>query len=150
LRHLLRLFPALNPENSRVTSPQTQAYNCFAWAAGDAERWWQPDSFGIYYWPPSAGSDVSIASVEAAYACLGYSPCKSGSLEPGVEKIAVYADATGRPTHATRQLKNGLWTSKCGAYEDIEHELLALSGKEYGNVELFMQRPRPAATVGTG
>ena len=37
-----RDFPRLTPENHRVTSPAAIDYNCIAWAAGDAESWWQP------------------------------------------------------------------------------------------------------------
>ena len=26
----------------RITSPITRSYNCFAWAAGEDDRWWNP------------------------------------------------------------------------------------------------------------
>jgi hypothetical protein len=43
-----------------------------------------------------------------------------------------------------RQLPTGVWTSKCGSLEDIEHETLeALAGfgpYEYGAVVRFLKR----------
>jgi hypothetical protein len=65
-------------------------------------------------------------------------------LEPGSEKIAVFANAKGVPTHAARQLASGFWTSKLGVSEDIEHRLRDLEGDIYGTVALIMKRPLPA------
>jgi hypothetical protein len=81
----------------------------------------------------------------AAFALLGYEPCDAVEKESGFEKIAVFADPTGIPTHAARQLPNGRWTSKLGAAEDIEHELHAVAGAIYGTVVRIMRR----ASVGT-
>jgi hypothetical protein len=55
----------------------------------------------------------------AALATLGYQLCEGDALEPAFERIALFADADGRPTHAARQLPSGLWTSKLGKAEDI-------------------------------
>jgi hypothetical protein len=60
-----------------------------------------------------------------------------------MEKIAIFADATGSPTHAARQLTSGRWTSKLGEAEDIEHELRAIEGDIYGTVVAILKRPRP-------
>ncbi len=46
-------FPRLTAANHRQTSPPDVDYNCIAWAAGDAEHWWQP---GLY-WPTAAPRD---------------------------------------------------------------------------------------------
>lgn len=32
-------FPHLAATGYRITSPATRAYNCFAWAAGEDDRW---------------------------------------------------------------------------------------------------------------
>ena len=37
------IFPGLRNSAYRVTSPAARDYNCIAWAAGDATRWWWPD-----------------------------------------------------------------------------------------------------------
>jgi len=60
-----------------------------------------------------------------------------------MEKVAIFADAQGAPTHAARQLESGAWTSKCGTLEDIEHNSLAnLEGGAYGKAVLFLERRR--------
>ena len=72
---------------------------------------------------------------------LGFVPCADESLEPGFQKVALFADPAGMPTHAARQLASGHWTSKLGQAEDIEHELRALKGEIYGAATLFLKRP---------
>lgn len=75
----------------------------------------------------------------------GYELCENGILESGFEKIAVYA-RDNKPQHAARQLATGLWTSKLGRYQDIEHatpeELEGDGNREYGRIVAFMRRPR--------
>jgi hypothetical protein len=77
----------------------------------------------------------------AAFASLGYQSCSHGLLEPSVEKIALFADGAGTPTHAARQLSSGMWTSKLGQSEDISHVINGLDGPVYGAVAAFMARP---------
>lgn len=79
----------------------------------------------------------------AAFASLGYTVCEDEGLEAGYEKVALFADATGRPTHAARQLSGGRWTSKLGTAEDIDHGLYDLEGAIYGAVVLVMKRAAP-------
>ena len=80
------LFPGLMGTAYRVTSPNDPAYNCVAWAAGDATRWWWPDPAGPAYWPPGTPREESLASFAAAFATLGYGPCDPGDAEPGFER----------------------------------------------------------------
>jgi|GEM_PF-3681614 len=63
-----------------------------------------------------------------AFATLGYEVCDNVELEPGFEKIALYAGADGIPTHAARQLQAGPWTSKLGRMEDI---ILAMNPEQW-------------------
>ncbi|MEO8455261.1 MAG: hypothetical protein ABI454_08875 [Sphingomicrobium sp.] len=77
----------------------------------------------------------------AAFASRGYKRCKDGSLEEGVEKIAIYS-LHGVPEHAARQLESGIWTSKLGDLDDISHTLEALEKVHYGDVAVFMARPK--------
>ncbi len=78
-----------------------------------------------------------------AYSTLKYTPCENSELESGYEKVAIYTNENGVPTHATRQLPDGTWTSKLGKDVDIEHESLqVLEGSAYGKVKLFLKRPR--------
>ncbi len=61
----------------------------------------------------------------------GYEVCENALLETGFQKVALFAK-DGLPTHATRQLSDGFWTSKLGALEDVRHALFAISGGMYG------------------
>jgi hypothetical protein len=82
-------FPSLAADGYIVASPKTQSYNCVAWAARDASRWWEP---GIY-WPGPPGDD--LAALAGLFAALGYSPCAGDELEVGYEKVALYVDDQG-------------------------------------------------------
>ncbi len=103
--------------------------------------WWWPDQLAVAYWPPSIPRETTISAFISAYATLGYEPCDSPELEDGLEKIALFVFG-GEPTHAARQLPNGLWTSKLGNEEDIEHVLTAVEGPVYGQVHLYLKRIR--------
>lgn len=140
-RDLEEAFPRLRNTGYIVTSPPTPDYNCIAWATHDTERWWEPDPFGLYYWPEDAPRSISLEAFVAAFSTKGFSLCDSRLAEPGYEKIAIYVDARGQPTHAARQLPTGRWTSKLGKCEDIEHELEGLANSNYGSVARIMKRP---------
>ncbi len=129
-------FPHLTAQNHRVTSPPSIDHNYVAWAAADSEHWWQP---GVY-WPVEAQSDNHGFDVLAqAFEALGYIPCDDDRLEPGFEKVALYATSSYY-THAAHQLPDGRWTSKLGRSEDIEHETPNdLAGGVYGDVVQFMK-----------
>jgi len=98
-------------------------------------------------WPHGVPRQETIAAFVRMYEARGYQKCIDGSLEAGIEKIALYGipGPTGLPlpTHAAYQLENGNWTSKLGDFEDIEHFLVEkLNGPRYGAVALYMKRQR--------
>ena len=76
-----------------------------------------------------------------AFATIGCERCFDDVFEPAFEKVAIFVDQSGVPSHAARQLPTGKWTSKLGRMEDIEHELRALEGGTYGSVALILRRP---------
>jgi hypothetical protein len=131
-------FPNLQFGKFQVTSPCTEEYNCIAWAANDSSNWWWP---GGKYWPGSETSLPTIKSFTQAFAGLGYIECDTDDLEAGYEKIALYIDVHSFVTHASRQLKNGRWTSKLGRSWDITHELDGVCGPAYGVVGKILKRP---------
>ncbi len=140
-------FPNLSRTEYSVTSKQSTSYNCFAWAAGEDERWWSPiDPDNIYYWVENVIPELTMSAFIQAYKSLGYELCNNSNLETGFEKIAIYATSDGEPTHAARQLPNGKWTSKLGRWEDIEHELQGLTGEMYGDVKQILKRPSSEVT----
>lgn len=135
-------YPNLNPASFRVTSDRTPEYNCIAWAAGDTDRWWWPfdDPPRYAFWPNQAPREETLGAFAKAFGTLGYESCATTHLEPGYEKVAFFGDSGSVPKHAARQLKSGLWTSKIGRSEDIEHTLDGLRNSHYGNVILVMRR----------
>jgi hypothetical protein len=134
-------FPNLDADGYQTCSPKTESYNCVAWAAGDASRWWEP---GIY-WPRPAGDD--FASLLVLFEMLGYEPCEQDHFEAGSEKVALYADDEGNWTHAARQLPDGRWTSKLGPDEDIIHRTSqGLAGNAYGRVYAIVKRGTPQSS----
>jgi hypothetical protein len=142
-------FPRLRTAGSFfVTSPKNPRYNCVAWGARDVTRIWQylPGLAG-YYWPEELTTDETLESWIRVFEIEGgFSQCSERSLEPGIEKIAIYIDARGEPTHVSRQMASGLWTSKLGYRgKDIVHRKLEyLEGGIYGTVAQIMQRSAKA------
>jgi hypothetical protein len=150
--NLRRLFPGLG-QDALETSPRDHRYNCIAWAGGSSTHHWWPVAFPTNgaYWPlPLDQAEESIQGFVAAFRVLGYEICASGDLEPNYEKVALYVDGQKVPTHMARQLPSGNWTSKMGTQlEDIQHatpEEIGGANSAYGNVELFMSRPRQSKT----
>lgn len=137
---LYQTFPGLLYSEHRITSLRDVRYNCIAWAAGDSRRWWEPDPKRKYFWPRQAPREYSLGAYTKAYESIGYRVCQSADLEPGIEKVALFAESNGFPTHAARQLPDGKWTSKCGILEDIEHLLMVLEGTTYGKVAVILAR----------
>jgi hypothetical protein len=103
-------------------------YNCIAHTGGIKNVWVNPyqtvEGWNLYYSPlglkPTPGLDLSI--------------------EPGVQKVAVYATKTAagkidQYTHAAIQESDGTWTSKLGSGPLIRHRTaLAVEGPVYGEV----------------
>ena len=142
VKPLEEALPNLAGSDYRVTSPQDGDYNCIAWAAGDTHHWWWPSQdLAKEYWPPGVPRERTRDAFISAFASLGYTICEDNDLEAGYEKVALFADVNDRPTHAARQLPSGLWSSKLGKAEDIEHRLHDLEGTLYGAAVLVMKRP---------
>lgn len=136
---LVRLFPGLRNTSFQITSPQDPSYNCVAWATRDDQALWWPSAFA--YWPRRVRRQETVAAFVEMFRSLGYSRCIADSLEPNFEKVAIFADRDGVPTHVARQLPGGNWTSKIGRLEDITHESLrALTGAEYGKVAAILKK----------
>lgn len=141
-----RELPNLSDHNCTITSKATPSYNCIAWAAGDSSRWWEPDQFFLYYWPPGIPRVFTVDAYMQAFGTLGFRLCFDGVLEEGIQKVAIFASGppeAERPTHAALQLPDGTWTSKLGECEDITHQTAGdVDGPCYGQVRCFLARPR--------
>jgi hypothetical protein len=144
-------FGNIRPGNFRCCSCRTShrpcgGYNCIAWAAGKNDKWWWPIDDPCAFWPiPIDPIDpVSLEQFIKAFESEGYLKCDTALFENGFEKVAIYVDASGEPTHAARQLPDGVWTSKMGKGEDIEHDTLqVVEGGQYGTAKAFLKRTNP-------
>lgn len=139
---LERIFPRLKEKEYEITSPADSTYNCVAWTLGDKSRkWWPNDHLNSFsYWPDDLPNSENIHSFKELYRERGYEECESKEGEDGFEKIAIFANKRGIPTHVARQTEEGKWSSKCDNLHDISHELEALEGEEYGKVICIMRR----------
>jgi len=138
----------LNPSHYEGKSPVDWCYNCIAYAMGKTDKRWWPATFGSYKWPKKLPRQKpgkeTLSNFISAFKRLRYNvlPTKDYSLEPGFEKVAIYVKGNENPTHAARLLPSGIWASKIGNEEDIEHFSPAdLEGSEYGTVAVVMRRP---------
>lgn len=139
--HIRTLFPNLTNHNHRITSLETDNYNCIAWAykVSDKRMWpGNPD----YYWPSEVTGPDELATLVQLYLNEGYEKCGDGEQEEGYEKVAIYVNQEG-PQHAALQLDCGLWTSKLGNLQDIEHDTIeGLEGAVYGRAIVFLKKHR--------
>lgn len=143
-RALEEFFPNLAASGYVITGEASKEFNCIDWVMGISSRKWDcydPDG----YWPPSLPRNNWIDTIIRLFANEGYSLCDDDSLEPGYEKIALYA-FVGQFTHVAKQLEDGRWSSKLGKREVITHPSPAnLTGGFYGNVHCIMRRPSTSA-----
>lgn len=134
------LFPNSLSEPFEISSPETTAYNCLAWAVHDSENWWEPGEG--YLWKEGIPEDGSIDSIVRFLQSFGFEIGNSPNIEDTLEKVALFSNGDGYVIHLARQLPNGKWTSKLGASHDVEHSLKSMEGGMYGNVVLVMERER--------
>jgi hypothetical protein len=129
-------------------SDRTPNYNCIAWALGKTHQFWWPRDIWGYYWPPGLPREPlnqeTVSNFVKAFHAEGYRRCWSGKFHRRYEKIVLYVNDQNRPKHAARLLEAGVWTSKLGKGEDIEHKTLrALEGNGYGKAKFFFKRRLP-------
>jgi hypothetical protein len=139
-------FPNLANEMYCAESEQTDEYNCIAWAADDCDNWWEPTSDPLDgHWPIPWRAYHKDCYIEAFRVSGNYEICAVDfALESSYEKVALYIDVNGRPTHMARQLSSGIWTSKLGKSWDILHQTpQGLENSRYGNAVVVMRRPIP-------
>ena len=138
-------LPRLTPDNYRLTSAASWEYNCIAWAVGVTDTWWWP--IPGRYWPAEAPREETMSAFLTAFAICHFHPCAVADVEPDFDKIALYA-LDDRPTHASRQLLSGWWTSKLGPSVDIEHtDPTVLAGGVYGAVVAILSRKTVRSAV---
>lgn len=139
-------FPKLLSDPSfKITSKPTTEYNCISWAMVRSDCWTQCPAGvkifdGVSWWPPEAENGLNISCLIDAFEKVGHIRCENGNLETGFRKVALYSDQNNCWTHAARLLRTGFWTSKLGAWIDIQHGTpYTIEGPAYGSVYCFMK-----------
>ncbi|HAI76621.1 MAG TPA: hypothetical protein DCM08_10270 [Microscillaceae bacterium] len=137
---VVKEFPHTEKEPFEITSPETDQYNCLAWAMHDSQRWWDTadDDFWI-----EANRDNLLQTVIEVCQKLGFQVCEDEQLEEGYEKIALFSNDKQYCAHVARQLNNGKWTSKLGQSFDVIHSIFAIENGIYGNAAIFLKKPKP-------
>ena len=133
-------LPNLREATHRKTSDPASDENCIAHTVGARGEWWEP--IMGRYWPLGPPYyNHRVESLVRVYERFGFVVCDSAEHESEYEKIAIYGDGE-EYTHAARQLTaDGIWTSKLGPDDDINHATLeALAGGTYGQVVKLMRR----------
>jgi hypothetical protein len=135
------LFPNLAASGYEIRSEQSASYNCLSYAIGIDAISWDPFNEPDTYWPAGIKQDYTIGALVAAYRTVGFVECDDGEPAAGFEKIAIYGSDDGTYSHAAVLRENGMWASKLGELEDIEHGSLdAILCEAYGTVRKFMAR----------
>lgn len=138
---LKRVFPNIR-KSAKVTSPETETYNCIAYAAGDQSRWWWPDPVGLFYWPPNVIRLPTLPVFQSAFEAIGFELCANDDFTENYDKIAIYHHKNV-PTHAAKLIAPNIWSSKLGKWYDISHSKHCLNHDHpdgYGEIAFFMMR----------
>lgn len=148
-QQIINGFPKLETDiNFKLTSPCDPNYNCIAWAYHYKDRWMWPadgstaDLDGVCYWLDGIIKTPDVEAFKQAFQLKGYNVCDNSDFESEFQKIALYVvPGTTECTHASRQLRNGFWTSKLGQAFDIQHGTpYTIEGNAYGEVYCIMKR----------
>jgi uncharacterized protein (UPF0297 family) len=134
-------FPYL--QRCMVTRGIDRNYNGVAWAMFDRNTWWDPDPFGLFYWPDHLPRQRTLRVFEQLFEDYGYEYTDNFQFESGYEKIVIYV-LDGQPTHVARQEDSGRWTSKMDRCEEINHlNPCILESNELGNIATVLKRITP-------
>ena len=143
-----QLFPGLCGTPWAIKSRKSRRYNCLAWAAREKHRRWD---FGKgAFWPPGVKRASGFAYLVGAFQAEGFSVCDKATCQkydPNCDSIVLYK-LNIRGTHAARLLHNGMWSSKLGDAEDIQHQTPeALTSILYGEPFVYMKRQRKQRVI---
>ncbi|MBA7624211.1 hypothetical protein ES703_31618 [subsurface metagenome] len=127
-------FPNLEWGQWSITGDADDVYNCIAWSAGETDVWYNkisndnsdPDH-------PITGIDETfgdndgvfeISDMDAFYDAKGYEPTGTGPEDADIMYYTGY--------HAAKKTDYGMYESKCGTWEKIDHVWDQLNGDTYG------------------
>src|SRR3712207_2764511 len=82
-------WPNLRPENFTKESLVDPFDNCVAWSTDVQDEPYWPWKW--YAWPEGITKKETLGAFVEFFARHGYERCDSGELEPGYEKVVLYA-----------------------------------------------------------
>lgn len=132
-----------NLEDYDLLSPATHAFNCFAWAFGNADSWCCPEdssfpTFEGFITKRLKGTLLYERPSEDEFLPMQEDRFK---YEKGYVKVAVFVKDDDDVSHMSRQLPDGSWISKLGGLGVIRHPLGELEGDCYGKVRAVYKIP---------
>lgn len=141
------IFPGLRGKKWRLTSDYTKRYNCIAWAVGDTHRRWDLIDG---HWPNTVQRNYSLDALIDAYVTKGFEVCDENGrvFDPEFEKVVLYGTVSSggrgrRWSHAAKLMPSGMWSSKLGNLEDIQHVAPEdVNCAAYGEPLVYMRRKR--------
>lgn len=148
-QELIGIFPGLDHDPEfRITSEQTDRYNCIGWAMGFDKRWvsYADDPFvttnarRIYiWWPEGVEASERPEALIAAFEKLGFERTDNRNYEEGYDKAVLYSK-DNKWTHAARIVSDTTEHSKFGGSWDALHGRDRFAGSSYGSPYAYMRR----------
>lgn len=131
-----RWWPNLRKKGYKVVGQASDRYNCFSYAVGLRDVLLDP----AFYWPDNIAREYTLEIFIKYFESYGYVCCENSDLEDGIEKVVIYG-INNYPRHAAKQTEQGLWASKIGSLEIIEHHLDAfeIATQEFANYGSILQ-----------
>ena len=101
----------------------------------------RPNLDCVVWWPPEVEECLEPDCLKKVFEKHGYIECSTSQNEEGYRKVALYyREDINEWTHASRELRNGLWTSKSGQSYDIQHGTPeTIENNSYGKVYCIMK-----------
>ncbi len=152
--HLARRYPKLVADGGKKKSEADHQYNCLSWSAKRTKKYrFEPKPIEKWdRWPKDLRDDYSLESFIMLFENLGYHRCSltDTGFELFYKKVVIYAqfgiygDQRWEFTHVADEIHAGVWTSKLGPDEDIQHNtpqsLEGNCGDEYGKIYQVLKK----------
>lgn len=123
----------------QIRSPRDDHYNCFGFAVNDLHHWWEPLDYksARYTWcTVPTKEEPTIRNYIRCLNRLGFKrvffPYISKPNPKEYRIVALYSKDKKFFEHISYQDKDGVWKSKCGGWEDIEHQESTTINEDYG------------------
>lgn len=87
-----------------------------------------------------------MEAFEAWFVYDGWEETTDVKFEHDTDKIALFA-LNGVPTHASRLISDGIWTSKLGRNIDLWHYTNDLDGPTYGSIHKIYRKAAVIAPI---